>query len=103
MPGLRTPSIRHELLLEELSTRVSDPQVLRLFQLAIETSTVADGSAKPGKAEKGVPQGLAISNLLAEVAMRRVDGEMKADTNAAYFRYVDDILVLSRDEFIFRS
>ncbi len=41
---------------------------------------------------KGVPQGLAISNILAAIYLMDVDAAMK-DKDVAYFRYVDDVLM----------
>ncbi|MEN5070162.1 reverse transcriptase domain-containing protein [Stenotrophomonas sp. TWI1183] len=41
----------------------------------------------------GVPQGLPISNFLAHVYLRDVDSKLSAQ-QVAYFRYVDDILLL---------
>jgi hypothetical protein len=41
-----------------------------------------------------VPQGLAISNLLAELVMGKIDAAASALDDCTYFRYVDDILIL---------
>lgn len=93
------PSVQHALLMEELSERISDSRVLQLFELAVSTPTIPDGSqAGPASSTRGIPQGLAVSNLLAEVAIHRVDEAMTADTNIRYFRYVDDILILASDK-----
>lgn len=52
------------------------------------------------KLKKGIPQGLPISNILAQIYLRDFDVfifEM-IDKNTLYLRYVDDILILSTNE-----
>ena len=44
---------------------------------------------------KGVPQGLAISNILAEISLGKFDNELSSDPNIWFKRYVDDILILT--------
>ncbi len=55
------------------------------------TAPVGHGSRKPNP--RGVPQGLAISNYLAELVMQEIDNELAAN-DCFYARYVDDILIL---------
>ncbi|WP_227667153.1 reverse transcriptase domain-containing protein [Klebsiella variicola] len=42
--------------------------------------------------EKGVPQGLSISNILASIYLQGVDNEM-LKFDVTYYRYVDDVLM----------
>ncbi|WP_214282474.1 reverse transcriptase domain-containing protein, partial [Escherichia coli] len=42
--------------------------------------------------EKGVPQGLSISNILAAIYLQSVDDKM-LKFDVAYYRYVDDVLI----------
>ncbi|WP_237757562.1 reverse transcriptase domain-containing protein, partial [Enterobacter hormaechei] len=44
---------------------------------------------------RGVPQGLSISNILAEIALQNIDAEIEGIKDIWYKRYVDDILVLT--------
>nr|WP_279607082.1 RNA-directed DNA polymerase [Burkholderia gladioli] len=64
---------------------------------AIATPTVTKNSSRTrrstGGLERGVPQGLSISNLLAAIYLHSVDAEMRRSFNVSYFRYVDDILI----------
>lgn len=46
----------------------------------------------------GVPQGLPISNFLAHTYLLELDRQM-GEVDGAYFRYVDDIILLSKEEF----
>ena len=91
------PSIPHTTLTASLKGRIRKLQILSLIQKAIETPTVPEN--KGGKAGNpnlcGVPQGLAISNVLAETALLSVDSQLKARMDIWYSRYVDDILILT--------
>ena len=68
---------------------------------AIDTTTISTDSASKSLRRKprliGIPQGLAISNILASISMMEFDTSIKkrCGTNAIYKRYVDDILILS--------
>jgi len=43
---------------------------------------------------KGVPQGLSISNILANIYMAPIDCKYSKKSSYKYYRYVDDILIL---------
>lgn len=91
------PSIRHDLLLDTVRMRIRQPHVLELFHNAIDCPTVPDhASSPPPRCAAGVPQGLSISNLLAEVFLSEFDRLQEHNPDIAYFRYVDDIVVLCR-------
>lgn len=87
--------IDHRLLMDILNNEKIDQQVINLIDKAINTST--DGyKNKPNNAfgdRKGIPQGIEISNSLAELYSRKLDEELKK-IDAKYYRYVDDILFL---------
>src|SRR5699024_5249367 len=65
------------------------------YMAAVTTPTLS-GSDRHEKqmSALGVPQGLAVSNGLAELAVAHVDHAMARHEGIAYFRYVDDILIL---------
>lgn len=90
------PSIPHAVIFRALKTRIRKPEILTLLRSALETPTVPE--SKGGKGSKpnlvGVPQGLAISNLLAEIALMSVDASFEKKPDIWYKRYVDDILIL---------
>lgn len=90
------PSIPHEVIFRALKKRIRKPEILNLLRSALETPTVPE--QKGGKGAKsnlvGVPQGLAISNLLAEIALMSIDAPFQMRGDIWYKRYVDDILIL---------
>jgi RNA-directed DNA polymerase len=91
------PSISHRAILHQLRKKIRKPELLTLLTRAISTPTVSLGSPRPGYSNLyGVPQGLSISNSLAEIAMTDIDAHYRSHPSATYFRYVDDILVLCR-------
>ncbi|WP_215777834.1 reverse transcriptase domain-containing protein [Paludibacterium sp. B53371] len=90
------PSIPHHVIFRELQKKIRKSEILKLLRSAIETATVPE--YKGGKGSKpnliGVPQGLAISNLLAEIALMSIDKQFNNKPSIWYKRYVDDILIL---------
>lgn len=90
------PSISHDALFSVLRTKIRKPEVLSLIAGAIRTPTLADNAARRRAHHntKGVPQGLSISNYLAELSMTSVDARYSHRGDMAYIRYVDDIIIL---------
>lgn len=92
------PTVNHEILLAELATRIKKKELLRVIRRAVATPTAPDRSPRPrALLTSGVPQGLSISNSLAEIYMRPVDAAMTALADISYHRFVDDILILCSD------
>ncbi|WP_328524588.1 RNA-directed DNA polymerase [Kribbella sp. NBC_00359] len=94
------PSIRHSDLFKALSGKVRKKVIAQALRDALETPTVPDGSPKrpaSGRNKHGVPQGLAISNPLAELILADIDRIFDARHDVAYVRFVDDILILCQD------
>lgn len=90
------PSIRHDKLLKTLKVRIRKPEIRVLLEGAITTPTVPGQKGGKGakRNPKGVPQGLAISNILAEIFLAKLDADMTGKPDILYQRYVDDILIL---------
>jgi RNA-directed DNA polymerase len=90
------PSIPHTSLLNILQGKIRKTEIITLIQDAIATPTVPSVKGGKGAARnaKGVPQGLSISNLLAEIYLSKFDAEIAALSNIWFCRYVDDILIL---------
>lgn len=90
-------TIDHQLLLSLLRARVRSPAALSILRRAIRNPTVSGNSHRPrGIAltnRRGVPQGLAVSNVLADAYLQEVDAHLRVDA-LLYLRYVDDILLL---------
>ncbi len=91
------PSIPHNLINKAINKKVRKPELRRLIVDAVSTPTVPESKGRKDTpcSNIGVPQGLAISNLLAEVAMQGIDSAFKARQDIWYKRYVDDILILA--------
>ncbi|WP_113718108.1 RNA-directed DNA polymerase [Arthrobacter dokdonensis] len=89
------PSISHRAIQSRLERKLRQPRLRNLITRAISTPTVSVKSPRPNFSSIiGVPQGLPISNLLAEIAMADIDLALRGNIHATYFRYVDDILLL---------
>lgn len=88
------PSLIHKELISRLSKRIRDKGILQLVERAIATPTVAKSSPFDQLETKGIPQGLAISNILAAIYMVNIDRHFNNDKKISYYRYVDDVLIL---------
>lgn len=90
-------SIQQDRLLKSLRERITCVNAVRLVGRALVTPTVPRNTQRKRHAEfrslTGVPQGLAISNILASIYMQDVDDEMRMLPGIRYFRYVDDVLI----------
>lgn len=82
-------SIRKDLLIRSLKRRIRIPEAIYLIRKAIHTPTLDLNEEEPG-----IPQGLSISNILASIYLMDVDAKMSEKW--VYFRYVDDILIISK-------
>ncbi|WBA18630.1 reverse transcriptase/maturase family protein [Salinivibrio kushneri] len=93
------PSIDHTLLEKQLNKRLRNyPDIKRVIFSAIKSPTVTSSKKDDKPSELGVPQGLAISNILAAIYLQDLDKLLSKIPNALGFRYVDDILILCRHE-----
>lgn len=91
------PSIKHDLLLGHLKTLGADSRAVALVEAAISTPWSSKDYLFPSeRAEKGVPQGLSISNILSSIYMLYLDKVARGLFNAKYYRYVDDILIFKK-------
>jgi len=88
------PSISHAILREAIKRRIKSANVVSLLDSALETPTVSVADKGRRAEPVGVPQGLSISNILAEVFLHRFDLWMEKKRGVKYFRYVDDIFAL---------
>lgn len=87
-------NINQEKLMSVLRTRIHDERPLKLIIDSIQNPTTGYKKEKKVLSLKGVPQGLAISNILASIYMMEFDRKMKDIGAKLYLRYVDDILLL---------
>ena len=91
------PTVDHNILRKLLLKGMLPSYVNDLIMRAIKTETVPVDFRKDNKhiyvSDMGVPQGLSISNILAEIYLSTVDDAF-ASMNILYLRYVDDIFIL---------
>lgn len=89
-------SLDHHCLMKYINNKIKEPELLKLIKDAITNPTVNQNHRKDMKAElvdKGVPQGVPIANVLAEIYFNELDKKYSNKKDLAYFRYVDDILI----------
>ncbi len=93
-------NINHTKLLEILAERIKFKPDMVLIKHAIETQTVTSDYRRSNLKEKrnlrGVPQGLAVSNILANIYFHHCDEIFKTNS-ILYLRYVDDILFVVKN------
>lgn len=91
------PSIPHELIISAIKGKIRKNDIRHLILEAVKTPTVPESKGSKGatRSTVGVPQGLAISNLLAEISLQKIDSVFESRKGVWYKRYVDDILILT--------
>jgi len=99
-------SIQRDRLSLVLRKRVKCLPALRLIEHSLVTPTVPKNTRRHRHADyrsrKGVPQGLAISNILASIYMTDVDKPMRM-MSVAYYRYVDDVLMFGPKDAVLKA
>ncbi|MFD1445786.1 reverse transcriptase domain-containing protein [Oceanobacillus profundus] len=91
-------NIKHGILLEILRKKIRKKEILSLINRAITTPTVSNGESRDQEIiTHGVPQGLSISNILANIYLYELDLKFGSRNDLIYIRYVDDILILCSD------
>lgn len=86
------PTINHQSLLSQLAKLGAEQEAIKLVQAAITT-----GYQKNQSSNVGVPQGLSISNILAEIYMMEIDKKLNSP-DIFYKRYVDDVLIFCKEK-----
>ena len=89
-------NLDREKLMSMVRAKIKDQATLKLLYDAIQNPVIPRSSHKKNRYKyftpKGVPQGLAISNVLANIYMHKFDEIFKGES-LTYMRYVDDIVV----------
>jgi RNA-directed DNA polymerase len=88
------PSIRHEWIQSVLRHHILSEPIVQLYMQALQTPSALPDSRANQRPKTGVPQGLSISNAISELAVSHLDRQLEAQPHYAYFRFVDDILIL---------
>lgn len=94
-------SIVQERLVMLLGRRIKSQQVVDMIAHALKTPTVPKNTPRKKHSQYrqsvGVPQGLAVSNILAAIYMADVDLSMREMPGLHYYRYVDDVLMYGEE------
>ena len=89
-------SVNHEILLEQLAAHV-DPNDY-LFELASErVRFLCQDESGSHRAAIGIPFGCASACVFANVYLTSLDRAIESVPDVRYFRYADDLLLLSRN------
>lgn len=90
-------NINHEILIQKLESKINNIEFINIIKTALETDALEipiKNKCSSTKRKLGVPEGLNISNSLANIYLLELDEMMNEISNIKYFRYNDDILVL---------
>jgi len=91
-------NIDHGLLLKHLEEKGMNKLNVSVVKIALQNETVALNRKKTGMLNNvGVPQGIPISNVLANVFVSEIDLFFGNNKDVFLVRYVDDILLLSKN------
>lgn len=97
-------SIDQEKLMSILKKKIRKQEILLLIWSAIKTESLSyPVKEKIEKTQRlrGIPEGLPISNALANIYMSGIDKKYQNMDGISYYRYVDDILILVNEEKFF--
>ncbi len=92
------PSIDHEILLKFIKRKTRKKELIDLIEEAIKNCNDINKGNGILSNERGVPQGLSISNLLSNIYLFNIDDKYEDYSDIKYYRFVDDILVLCKEE-----
>lgn len=94
-------SINQDILIKIIKRKIHKPEIISLIWNSIRTEALLYPiREKTEKRERilGVPEGLPISNTLANIYMLDIDRKYKGLDYISYYRYVDDILIMVNDD-----
>ena len=90
-------AISQEKLLVKLKRKIRKKEIINLIEKAIKTASISypvKDTIPRVERKRGIPEGLPISNALANIYMMDLDKKYSGKDNISYYRYVDDILIL---------
>ena len=97
-------NVNHRKLIKKLEKRINCSSLINVIKSAIEMDALElpiKNKIKITKRKKGIPEGLNISNSLANIYLLDLDEFMNKIPNIKYFRYIDDILILCNKKDVF--
>lgn len=94
-------SINHRFLINTLRKTIKNEMFIKIIRRAVKNPAieypVKSKNSKRIQRKQGVPEGLNISNSLANIFMIDLDDKMKLYNNIIYLRYVDDVIILCNE------
>lgn len=94
-------SIDQDKLIELIKEKITKKEIINLIKNSISTDALiypVKEKIKKSERKLGVPEGLPISNTLANIYMNSIDQKYKKFTDISYYRYVDDILIFVNED-----
>ncbi|WP_405755188.1 reverse transcriptase domain-containing protein [Anaerovibrio slackiae] len=94
-------SINQDKLIKIIRKRIRKAEIISLIENSIKTEALAYPVKEKMKEKErsiGIPEGLSISNALANIYMSNVDQKYRNMDFISYYRYVDDILILVNED-----
>lgn len=88
-------NLNHELLLDEVNTKVADSSILRLIRSFLEAGAMIEGQVV--HQTTGTPQGGVISPLLSNIYLNSFDWQI-AEQGYKLVRYCDDWIILAKTQ-----
>ncbi len=88
-------AIDHKILIKKLKKIIKDDGVIKIINDVLKNTQIYNGEKI--KSTKGIPQGLAISTLLANIYLMDLDRDFQEKKNIKYYRYVDDIFIFGNN------
>ncbi|MBA3723219.1 MAG: group II intron reverse transcriptase/maturase [Parachlamydiaceae bacterium] len=86
-------NIPHDLILESISARISDGNILRIIKKFLNSGVMEEGKIIPTL--KGTPQGGVISPILSNIALDHLDWFLD-EQKLLFVRYADDFVILCK-------
>jgi RNA-directed DNA polymerase len=88
-------TIRHEEMMKLIAEKIADGRVLKLVSAMLKQGVIKE--MEETEPEAGTPQGSAISPLMSNIYLDRLDHKMERE-GREMVRYADDFVILCRSE-----
>lgn len=86
-------NIPHDLIMESVSSRISDGNILRTIKKFLNSGVMEEGVYYP--TTRGTPQGGVISPLLSNISLDHLDWFLEKQ-GISFVRYADDFVILCK-------
>ncbi|HBM17138.1 MAG TPA: hypothetical protein DD381_12470 [Lentisphaeria bacterium] len=92
-------SINHEILMEMLGVYIKDKVLLSLIYKFLKRTTYFEGYYIANNEHRGISRSNPLSVLLGSLYLKSIDEYFSAKTGAWYCRYMDDIIIFTKNRF----